>query len=436
MSAGIIWVDVTDLTTWTGSLTGIQRTHFHLGQEFAKQKNVKFFAANFKSGISEVSLPTSESFSLTKKKPGFREQNAFQKFSGKASRFSSRVMHRVLPATASRAIDRVTAGLVGTCADISFGISEKWGTKSSIQHPFTRDDTILILGATWGTPDFAEMLCKLKREVGFNLIFTVYDLIPVYAPHFFGPGFGGHYSRYLLNTVQSSDALLSISQHTTKDLKRFIRELEIPDVPIITFRLGDNPMEVVGSSSPSPDITPGNFVLAVGTVEVRKNHQALYLAWELAAKEGIELPQLVIVGKPGWNVGDLLYDISANPLVKNKIKIMSGIDDESLGWLYNNCLLTVYPSWYEGWGLPVAESLHFGKVCISSSASSMPEIGGDLVDYCSPYEPRAFMDKIAEYTHTPAVLASTEARIKYQYRSYTWQESFDEIWRGLEVIAP
>ncbi|MDH6208379.1 glycosyltransferase family 4 protein [Aurantimicrobium minutum] len=433
MAQGTLWIDVTDLTTWTGNLTGIQRTHFHLGQEFAKQPGVKFFAASYDKGIKEVGLPTAESFEEKGKKPGFREQSAFAKYAGKGTRFANRVIHKVLPGKLSRAFDRFAAGINGTVSDFVFGISEK--REKKVLHPFTSEDTVLILGATWGTPDFPELLCSLKREVGFKLIFTVYDLIPVYAPHFFGPGFGGHYSRYLMNTISASDALLSISQHTTKDLKHFMNELLIPVVPIINFRLGDNPLEVVGEHGPSADIEEGNFVLAVGTVEVRKNHQALYLAWELAAKEGIELPPLVIVGKPGWNVSDLLYDISANPLVNKKIKIVSGIDDATLGWLYNNCLMTVYPSWYEGWGLPVAESLHFGKVCISSSASSMPEIGGDLVDYCSPYEPRAFMNKIYEYALNPELLKKAEKRIDAKYRSVTWEESFQEIWNGLEKLS-
>lgn len=434
MTPPTIWIDVTDLTTWTGNLTGIQRTHFHLGQEFAKKSNVKFFAASYDRGIREVQLPTADSFADTTKKRGFREQSAFQKYAGKAGRFANRVIHKVLPSSITRVTDRVAAGISGTTADIAFGISEKLGSSQKVQHPFTSEDTVLILGATWGTPDFPELLCSLKREVGYKLIFTVYDLIPVFAPHFFGPGFGNHYSRYLMNTISASDALLSISQHTTKDLKRFMTELEIPEVPIITFRLGDNPLEVVGASSPRTDIVAGEFVLAVGTVEVRKNHQALYLAWELAAKEGIELPTLVIVGKPGWNVSDLLYDISANPLVSQQIKIISGIDDETLGWLYQNCLLTVYPSWYEGWGLPVAESLHFGKVCISSDASSMPEIGGDLVDYCSPYEPREFMNKIHAYSSNHSSLTAAEKKIAAKYKSVTWNESFQGIWAGLEKL--
>ena len=432
MGTGTLWIDVTDLTTWTGNLTGIQRTHFHLGQEFQKKPGVKFFAASYNKGIREVELPTAESFDSKDKKTGFREQSAIAKYAGKATRFANRVSHKVLRGKVSRLLDRIGAGISDTFSDLVFGIKEK--REKPIPHPFTAEDTVLILGATWGTPDFPELLCSLKREVGFKLIFTVYDLIPVYAPHFFGPGFGPHYSRYLMNTISASDALLSISQHTTKDLKHFMSELLIPEVPIINFRLGDNPLEVVGDQGPSSDIEAGNFVLAVGTVEVRKNHQALYLAWEIAAKEGIELPQLVIVGKPGWNVSDLLYDISANPLVNTKIKIVSGIDDATLGWLYKNCLITVYPSWYEGWGLPVAESLHFGKVCISSNASSMPEIGGDLVDYCSPYDPRGFMDKIHEYATNQKVLQQAEKRIVDKYRSVTWKESFQEIWNGLEKL--
>ena len=58
--------------------------------------------------------------------------------------------------------------------------------------------------------------------------------------------------------------------------------------------------------------------------------------------------------------------------------------DAELAFLYRNCRFTVFPSLYEGWGLPIGESLWFGKLCIASKTSSMPEVGGDLVDYVDP----------------------------------------------------
>lgn len=396
MTDSTLWIDVTDLLSWTGNLTGIQRVHFELCKEFSEKDTVKFFSMTPERIFIEEHLPQSS----------WNSPNEFSQSTRKEFRSPQK-------------------------STLFWGSKTKTHkTKNSVL--FSQADTVLIIGASWSTPDLPETICSLKDSVGFTLIFKIYDLIPVYAPHFFGPGFGQIYTNFLVRTISSSDVLLSISQHTTSDVQRFISDLNIPEVPIITFRLGDNPVDVIADTSPSAEIIPGEFVLVVGTVEVRKNHQALYLAWELAAKEDIELPPLVIVGRPGWNVNDLLYDINTNPLVKNNITIISDVNDDTLGWLYRNCLLTVYPSWYEGWGLPVAESLHFGKLCISSNASSMPEIGGDLVEYCSPYEPRAFMEKIAHYYSSPKALAAAEKKIAQKYAGTSWKESFHHIWDGLQ----
>lgn len=432
---GILWLDVTDLMTWRGNLTGIQRAQFHLGLEFSRESNVKFFAATYSGSIKEVPLPTTESFFQVDKKSRLRGVSTRTSIFTRGINFFGRSLQRILPTRLIRLQTRIRNSVKTNWADLRFSLRTRRDVSEAIEHPFSPNDTVLTLSATWGRSGFPEMLCTLRNQVGFRFISTVFDLIPIYAPHFFGDGFGNHFARYLMNTVQASDALLSISQSTTRDLERFMLDVNIPSTPVINFRLGDDPLSIVGEHSPRPEIKSGDYILVVGTVEVRKNHQVLYQAWELARKRGIKLPQLVIVGRPGWNVNDLLYSISANPLVADKISIISGIADAELGWLYANCILTVYPSWYEGWGLPVAESLHFGKLCISSDASSMPEIGGDLVEYCSPYEPAAFLEKIVHFTTNRDALKAAERKIAGSYTSVTWHETYLEIKQGLEQLT-
>jgi len=91
-------------------------------------------------------------------------------------------------------------------------------------------------------------------------------------------------------------------------------------------------------------------VLSVGTLEARKNHSLLYAVWNSRAERGVELPRLVIVGRPGLWDGDVLHALAFDPSVSARVDVFSDVNDDQLLWLYQHCRYTVYPSIYEGWG--------------------------------------------------------------------------------------
>lgn len=93
---------------------------------------------------------------------------------------------------------------------------------------------------------------------------------------------------------------------------------------------------------------------------------------------------MVIAGRRGWQTDDLYDLMTTDPETAERFIFLHNADDQELSWLYKNCMFTVYPSHYEGWGLPVAESMHYRTPCIASEASSIPEIAGELVSYFNP----------------------------------------------------
>ena len=146
----------------------------------------------------------------------------------------------------------------------------------------------------------------------------------------------------------------------------------------------------------------------VGTVEERKNHlMALNAYKKVAATLGLDnTPDLICVGRLGWNVSDFLDEWCREPLIQKKFKLMTDSEtDSSLANLYKNALFTIYPSKYEGWGLPVSESLDFGVPVITTWASSLPEAGGEFATYVDPANHNDLAEKMLLWIQDPELLS-------------------------------
>ena len=139
------------------------------------------------------------------------------------------------------------------------------------------------------------------------------------------------------------------------------------------------------------------------------------------------VPTLVFVGMLGWSNEELLSELAASDFLNGKIVMLRGLSDAELHEAYRNCLFTVFPSFCEGWGLPIAESLEHGKLCIASNRTSIPEVGGHLADYFDPADEEDALAKIERPLLDPAYLAAREAQVRAKYRRRTWNECVHEL---------
>jgi glycosyltransferase involved in cell wall biosynthesis len=124
---------------------------------------------------------------------------------------------------------------------------------------------------------------------------------------------------------------------------------------------------------------------------------------------------------------DLLQQIAHDHQTRDKIVILHRTSDEELSWLYQNCLRTMYPSFYEGWGLPVSESLAYGKYCLASNSSSLPEAGAGLVNHLDPLDFAAWLEAVTELMRSPERLAAVEGLIRARYCPMTWERSAEVV---------
>jgi glycosyltransferase involved in cell wall biosynthesis len=431
-----VWFDVTDLVHWRGTLTGIQRTQYNLCLQLSKNENSKFFEFKATGEISEVALPNYEVFGDAKHNSPTLLNPSLAPLAFSLLRIVFQRGVRLFPASVRALVKTQKIAAEESLKDILFLLkSSRTSTVHSQPHPFAHGDSVIMLGVTWSITGHQDRVAYLRKELDLFLVSTVYDLIPILRPQFFGEGFGPHYGRHLMDTLWCSDLILSISENTSRDLARFADEIGTPKPRILTFRLGDEPDETTHKPPRRNDIHANEFILSVGTIEVRKNHDILYKVWDAALTSGLPIPKLVLVGRPGWLTHDLLYQIEANKNTKDKIILLNNTDDDELGWLYQNCLFSVYPSWYEGWGLPIAESAKFGKFCLASNTSSMPEIAGELFDYFDPTDSQELLYLVMKYSQDHGALASKVHSLEIEYIPHGWDESAEHLRKNMWKTA-
>lgn len=141
---------------------------------------------------------------------------------------------------------------------------------------------------------------------------------------------------------------------------------------------------------------PEKYLLSLSTLEPRKNLRLLVDAYrELVLKDGFDIP-LVLAGRKGWKMDQLFHGIEEK--VQEKIIFTGFIDDEDLPAVYNNAMLFVFPSMYEGFGMPPLEALACGTAVLSSDASSLPEVLGDSARYFKSEDKDSLIKNLKRYS--------------------------------------
>jgi glycosyltransferase involved in cell wall biosynthesis len=300
-----------------------------------------------------------------------------------------------------------------------------------------KNDVVITAGSNWDFPDHHQRLLALK-EKGILLGTLFHDTIPVLLPFSYGPGFSAIYEKWLQEALSTSDIGFSNSENTKRDVIQYAASEGISSPPIHFIRLGDD--IPISAQIPSEEIstkTKVPFILSVGTFEYRKNHLVLLNAYRyMLERMNYVPPKLFLVGKKAWLDQDIEYQVANDPRLRGHVEILQGISDADLQHLYQQSMFTVYPSFYEGWGLPVAESMCFGKPCIASRSSSMLEIAPNLVRHADPYLVHEWVDQIRQLVDNPDILTAEAKRIKTDYVRQTWAHSAEKMKDALLLHFP
>ena len=239
-----------------------------------------------------------------------------------------------------------------------------------------------------------------------------------------------YFGAILEPALRHAAAVLVISERTRVDL------LDCYHVPGLDEKTSVVPLGVSTSVSAGPlpeGLQPG-FILAVGTVEPRKNYPRLLAAYR-RLRSGLLAPPLVIAGRPGWAYGDTIEKIRSEP----GVRYLGHVDEPTLSALYESAAVLAFPSLYEGFGLPLLEAMARGLPAVVSTAGALPELAGDAAILVNPEDSQAIEVGLERALTDKELRAKLAAGGRERSRQFTWQRTASltrDVLRGIARKTP
>lgn len=295
-------------------------------------------------------------------------------------------------------------------------------------HPYEYGDAVIAMG--WMDSQKERYFALVKKDiVNFQIFYLVYDIIMLLAEtkHFYDPIGRDRFAGYIEWISHNCD-MIFYGGHTAQiDTEALQKAQGWPTPPGVPVKFGTDIVKNPGTSNDADILRQlgisGDYIITVGSLEPRKNHETLYRAYLMALEmEQDDLCQLVFIGKPMWRVDDMMDTIARHPRLQGKLLCLTPTDME-LAALYKNCRFTVLPSIYEGWSLTLPESLGQGKFCLCSDTPPLREIGKDLVDYVDTYDVRGWAEKIILYAKDDNLIRDYEEKIAGGWPSMKWSDT-------------
>lgn len=302
---------------------------------------------------------------------------------------------------------------------------------------------LINLGSSWAIGNYFLALSQAKAQHGLTFVPFVHDCIPLLFPQYFDRELVSDFKAWLYDIARHADGFLTNSKSTARDLTAAMADCGRHGIGVSVVEL-DGVFEastadgaVDGQALLAHNkLVPRDYVLFVSSIEPRKNHLMAFRAWAhlIATRGAANVPPLVCVGGRGWKNREVFQMLSENRALNDNVRILSNTSDVELVELYRNCRFTLYPSSYEGWGLPVTESLANGKVALAARNSSLVEAGRDLAIYFdgSEVDLCTTLNRLFDDT---AELQERERRIAQDFRPRRWSDIAEHILQQATAIA-
>ncbi|MFA6042703.1 MAG: glycosyltransferase family 1 protein [Patescibacteria group bacterium] len=255
-----------------------------------------------------------------------------------------------------------------------------------------------------------------------KLVVTCHDVIGMIFPQYFSKSAQLYWKTLLPASLRHADHVLTVSTASKRDIVRLvgIPESRITVTPLAAkkvFQPQSNPALLTQVRRTYN--LPRPFCLAVGTIEPRKNLPFLIETFATAKRESHDL---VIVGKRGWDAPQVDQRIRQLHL-GDRVHILEYVAEAEVVQLMAGATALLFPSRYEGFGLPVLEAMASGTPVVASTSSSIPEVAGDAVLYADPSDMDAWRSHIGNVINDSFLRAKLRANGLQRAKQFTWENT-------------
>ncbi|VBB09316.1 glycosyl transferases group 1 [Lucifera butyrica] len=267
------------------------------------------------------------------------------------------------------------------------------------------------------------------KYYGGKLLVTVHDVFHLAMPQFVGGLHKRMYAKFMFNALRyKADAIMCDSQFTARELARYTGI----NKKVYTIYLGIETTWFREKDASSPCSRP--YLLFVGNVKPHKNLMRLLQALKII-EHAIPHDLLIVGKKEGFITGDLKVLKEAENF-GGRVKFTGQVDDFTLRQYYAHADALVFPSLYEGFGLPPLEAMACGCPVVASPIEPIQEVCGNAVLYCNPYDPADIAEKIERMVKDPSLRSELIAKGKQRVEKYSWKESGKQVANVIkEVLA-
>ena len=240
-----------------------------------------------------------------------------------------------------------------------------------------------------------------------------------------------YFEKYFFKNIIRSDAIITGSEFSKQEILERLN-FEEKDIHVIYHGIEHNLFKIKNNLEVNFYL-PEKFIFSVSSIEPRKNLLGLLTAYDLLEDNLKVRYKLVLAGFKGWENKEIMALIDKN---KENIYYLGFISDNELVKVYNLATCFVFPSFYEGFGLPVLESMACGTPVICSNTTSLPEVGGDAVVYCNPYDINDIKNKIELVLNDENLQKEMIKKGLERAKLFSWEKSaFEHIKVFEEVLS-
>ena len=275
-----------------------------------------------------------------------------------------------------------------------------------------------------------EFLGKLKR-FGVQAVYFLHDLIPVSHPEYNRSGEAmRHHQR--LKTISYSASVVLVNSHQTKQVfESYVQQHQWPMPPIEVAPLAAATLPTTFGSR----LLEAPYFVMLGTIEARKNHLLILQLWrDLVRRLGASAPHLVLIGRRGWESEQVLDLLDRCESLRHHVhEITHCPDDQMANWLKHTQAL-LFPSFVEGFGIPLVEALVLGTPVIASNLPVFKEIAGDVPTYLHPVDGLGWMKAIEGFTSSDGAERQLQLGRMDHFNAPTWEKHFEILEATLNSV--